>query len=78
MVSFYLFIAATKIEFYVGDVPDGYTVSLENARYTRLGFVPYTFNWMFVAAVVLFSLSLSCDLYIAWYCFTLRLLYYLL
>lgn len=35
---------ATKIEFYVGDVPDGYTVSLENARYTRLGYVALSDN----------------------------------
>lgn len=35
---------ATKIEFYVGDVPDGYPVSLQNARYTRLGFVALSNN----------------------------------
>ena len=32
-------ILATKIEFYVGDVPYGHTPSLQNARYTRLGYV---------------------------------------
>ena len=32
-----LFVVATKVEFYVGDVPDGHTPSLQNARYTRLG-----------------------------------------
>ena len=31
------YISATKIEFYVGDVPDGQPVTLDNARYTRLG-----------------------------------------
>ena len=28
---------ATKIEFYVGDIPDDVPMSLQNARYTRLG-----------------------------------------
>ncbi|XP_013412883.1 centrosomal protein of 104 kDa isoform X2 [Lingula anatina] len=30
---------ATKIEFYVGDVPEDTPVTLQNARYTRLGYV---------------------------------------
>ena len=33
----FVLFSATKIEFYVGDVPDGHTPSLQNARYTRLG-----------------------------------------
>lgn len=32
-------ITATKIEFFVGDVPDEQLQDLENARYTRLGWV---------------------------------------
>lgn len=35
---------ATKIEFFVGDVPDGLPVVLENARYTRLGYVSLSDN----------------------------------
>ncbi|ELT95484.1 hypothetical protein CAPTEDRAFT_170133 [Capitella teleta] len=38
------YLIATKIEFYVGDVPDGTTVSLQNARYTRLGYVALSDN----------------------------------
>lgn len=34
---FYFLITATKIEFFVGDVPDEQLQDLENARYTRLG-----------------------------------------
>ena len=30
--------SATKIEFYVGDVPEGTPASLNHARYTRLGY----------------------------------------
>lgn len=33
---FFLF-PATRIEFFVGDVPDGAPLVLDNARYTRLG-----------------------------------------
>lgn len=36
-----LFATATKIEFFVGDVPDGTPLLLENARYTRLGLVAF-------------------------------------
>ena len=32
------FFTATKIEFYVGDVPEGTSGNLQNARYTRLGY----------------------------------------
>ena len=32
-----LYFSATKIEFYVGDVPEGTPPSLQHARYTRLG-----------------------------------------
>ncbi|XP_064610541.1 centrosomal protein of 104 kDa-like isoform X2 [Liolophura sinensis] len=38
------FLVATKIEFYVGDVPDDTAVSLQNARYTRLGYVSLSDN----------------------------------
>lgn len=34
----------TKIEFFVGDVPDGMPVVLDNARYTRLGYVSLSDN----------------------------------
>ncbi|XP_052760186.1 centrosomal protein of 104 kDa-like isoform X2 [Mya arenaria] len=35
---------ATRIEFFVGDVPDGMPVDLDNARYTRLGYVSLSDN----------------------------------
>ncbi|XP_071110039.1 centrosomal protein of 104 kDa-like isoform X6 [Haliotis cracherodii] len=38
------FLIATKIEFYVGDVPDGVPLSLDTARYTRLGYVSLSDN----------------------------------
>ncbi|KAL3861939.1 hypothetical protein ACJMK2_007949 [Sinanodonta woodiana] len=38
------FLIATKVEFFVGDVPDGVTVTLDNARYTRLGYVSLSDN----------------------------------
>ncbi|KAH9514057.1 hypothetical protein Btru_030100 [Bulinus truncatus] len=34
----------TKIEFFVGDVPDGAALSLESARYARLGYVSLSDN----------------------------------
>ncbi|KAK3104885.1 hypothetical protein FSP39_012411 [Pinctada imbricata] len=37
-------LVATKIEFYVGDVPDDMSQDLENARYTRLGYVSLSDN----------------------------------
>ncbi|XP_064642037.1 centrosomal protein of 104 kDa-like isoform X2 [Lineus longissimus] len=38
------FLIPTKIEFYVGDVPDGTGMNLQNARYTRLGYVSVSDN----------------------------------
>ncbi|XP_070207078.1 centrosomal protein of 104 kDa-like isoform X2 [Littorina saxatilis] len=38
------FLIPTKIEFFVGDVPEGTTPLLENARYTRLGYVSLSDN----------------------------------
>ncbi|KAK6175353.1 hypothetical protein SNE40_013837 [Patella caerulea] len=38
------YLISTKIEFFVGDVPDGTKPSLENARYTRLGYVSLSDN----------------------------------
>ncbi|XP_061197353.1 centrosomal protein of 104 kDa-like isoform X1 [Saccostrea echinata] len=38
------YLIATKIEFFVGDVPDEQTQDLENARYTRLGYVSLSDN----------------------------------
>lgn len=38
------FLIATRIEFFVGDVPDGLPVVLDNARYTRLGYVSLSDN----------------------------------
>lgn len=38
------FLIATKIEFFVGDVPDGMPLVLDNARYTRLGYVSLSDN----------------------------------
>ncbi|XP_074654970.1 centrosomal protein of 104 kDa-like [Tubulanus polymorphus] len=38
------YLIATKVEFYVGDVPEGTPVSLQNARYTRLGYVALSDN----------------------------------
>ena len=38
-----LFFSATKIEFYVGDVAEDIPVSLQNARYTRLGYAWFSF-----------------------------------
>ncbi|KAK6175360.1 hypothetical protein SNE40_013841 [Patella caerulea] len=40
----FLFVTAKKIEFYVGDVPDGTKPSLESARYTRVGYVSFSDN----------------------------------
>jgi len=38
------FLVPTKIEFFVGDVPDGTLLSLESARYARLGYVSLSDN----------------------------------
>ncbi|XP_052225713.1 centrosomal protein of 104 kDa-like isoform X2 [Dreissena polymorpha] len=38
------YLIATRIEFFVGDVPDGMPVDLDNARYTRLGYVSLSDN----------------------------------
>ncbi|XP_048780572.1 centrosomal protein of 104 kDa-like isoform X3 [Ostrea edulis] len=38
------YLIATKIEFFVGDVPDEQSQDLENARYTRLGYVSLSDN----------------------------------
>ncbi|XP_041377426.1 centrosomal protein of 104 kDa-like [Gigantopelta aegis] len=38
------FLIATKIEFFVGDVPDLTPLSLDNVRYTRLGYVSLSDN----------------------------------
>ncbi|XP_052715307.1 centrosomal protein of 104 kDa-like isoform X2 [Crassostrea angulata] len=38
------YLIATKIEFFVGDVPDEQLQDLENARYTRLGYVSLSDN----------------------------------
>ncbi|XP_025081009.1 centrosomal protein of 104 kDa-like isoform X2 [Pomacea canaliculata] len=38
------YLIPTKIEFFVGDVPDGTPLLLENARYTRLGYVSLSDN----------------------------------
>ncbi|CAG5136224.1 unnamed protein product, partial [Candidula unifasciata] len=35
---------STKIEFFVGDVPDGTALTLENVRYARLGYVSLSDN----------------------------------
>ena len=37
IIVFFFQMPATKIEFYVGDVPSGMHPNLQNARYTRLG-----------------------------------------
>lgn len=37
LLLLFFLITATKIEFFVGDVPDEQLQDLENARYTRLG-----------------------------------------
>ncbi|XP_071146725.1 centrosomal protein of 104 kDa-like isoform X3 [Mytilus edulis] len=38
------YLIATKIEFFVGDVPEDMSPNLENARYTRLGYVSLSDN----------------------------------
>ncbi|XP_067659383.1 centrosomal protein of 104 kDa-like isoform X2 [Haliotis asinina] len=38
------YLIATKVEFYMGDVPDGLSPSLDTARYTRLGYVSLSDN----------------------------------
>jgi len=38
------YLVPTKIEFFVGDVPDGSHLSLESARYARLGYVSLSDN----------------------------------
>lgn len=38
------FLVATKIEFFVGDVPEDMVLSPDNARYTRLGYVSLSDN----------------------------------
>ncbi|CAH1776232.1 unnamed protein product [Owenia fusiformis] len=38
------FLVATKVEFYVGDVPDGTPPTLQHARYTRLGYIELSSN----------------------------------
>ncbi|KAK7477381.1 hypothetical protein BaRGS_00031357 [Batillaria attramentaria] len=38
------YLIPTKIEFFVGDVPEGTPMMLENARYTRLGYVSLSDN----------------------------------
>ena len=52
-------VVATKIEFYVGDVPDGLTPSLQSARYTRLGSVVTTPIIRHIAVVVGCHIRLS-------------------
>ncbi|PAA51401.1 hypothetical protein BOX15_Mlig022803g1 [Macrostomum lignano] len=38
------YLIASKIEFFVGDVPDGVSHNLQNARYSRLGYVALSDN----------------------------------
>ncbi|RUS82487.1 hypothetical protein EGW08_009750, partial [Elysia chlorotica] len=38
------FLVPTKIEFFVGDIPDGTPLTLNNARYARLGYVSLSDN----------------------------------
>ncbi|XP_078338788.1 centrosomal protein of 104 kDa-like isoform X2 [Crassostrea virginica] len=38
------YLIATKIEFFVGDIPDEQSQDIENARYTRLGYVSLSDN----------------------------------
>jgi len=39
-------VTATKIEFFVGDVPEDVSLTPENARYTRLGYVFRTLYYL--------------------------------
>lgn len=53
------FLIPSTVEFFVGDIPDGFEHILENVRYTRLGYVNHIYlhlvSYFLILSTILFS-----------------------